>query len=131
MFRAVSRLIVIISVTWGAVLRGVEDQSAERLFNAGFTAKPQDTIQKLRWLHEHHPDDWRIRYYLATVLVENEGPGRDFQDADKLLDGAERVKEPRWIAPWALLRKYEIKMIGIRFSLGFRSLRALYRRGAR
>ncbi len=82
--------------------------TAVQVFNARYGKTAQETIQKLREFYRQKPDDWRTRYYLATVLIEQAQSESELREADLLLDGVEKVVEPNWLVPWSLARKYEI-----------------------
>jgi hypothetical protein len=44
--------------------------TAVQVFNARYGKTAQETIQKRREFYRQKPDDWRTRYYLATVLIK-------------------------------------------------------------
>ena len=85
--------------------------SAQQVFDSRSKEKPDHVISKLRTLRQAHPEDGRIPYYLATVMIENAASDRSLREADELLEIAEVSRTPDWLAPWAALRRLQVQTL--------------------
>jgi hypothetical protein len=91
-----------------------EKQTTPRqVFDQRSTTAKETTIRQLRALLKEEPNNWLTRYYLATVLIENASSVRDLREAEDLLEGAENIKQPDWIAAWALLREFQVVALSL------------------